>query len=107
MPSTDIKDKIHILHDKVDQATDIDLLKGYAHKLIELLGKVDELVDLNKEQVAALESKADIYQTVGKNLVDVIVAIKETLDDHGILLLQSVTSLDEFIEEAQEVFRLK
>jgi len=101
MNTTGIQARVEEIQSKINVAEDIDKLREYSLKLVDLLINVDKLVDLSKEQIAALENKVIIYRTVAKGLVDVVEEIEIALKLSGVYALDSIAGFETALAKAK------
>jgi len=93
---TEIQEKTDALRDRINGATDIDKLKDYSLKIVDLLVKVDQLVNLGEERRALVTSKLASITKVAEELIKTLEMIKSTTS-----VLDNVPSFDKTIEAAR------
>ena len=96
MGMTEIKEKADALRDRINGATDIDKLKDYSLKIVDLLVKVDQLVDLGEERRVLMTSKLASITKVAEELIKTLEMVKSTTS-----VLDNVPSFDKAIEAAR------
>jgi len=96
MGMTEIQEKTDALRDRINGATDIDKLKDYSLKIVDLLVKVDQLVNLGEERRALVTSKLASITKVAEELIKTLEMIKSTTS-----VLDNVPSFDKTIEAAR------
>ena len=96
MGMTEIQEKTDALRDRINGATDIDKLKDYSLKIVDLLVKVDQLVNLGEERRALVTSKLASITKVAEELIKTLEMVKSTTS-----VLDNVPSFDKTIEAAR------
>jgi len=78
MSKTEIQAKVDGLRSRISGATDLDQLKEYSLKVVDLLVKVDQLVDLGDERRVLVERKLDSVTAVANGLIEMLETIRES-----------------------------
>lgn len=100
MSATDIQSKADDLRSKINGATDIDKLKEFSVKVVDLLVKVDQLVDLGEERRALIEQKLESVTTVANGLIAVLETIEESFT-----IKEKVPAYYKVIEAAKAIIK--
>ena len=100
MSATDIQSKADDLRSKINGATDIDKLKEFSVKVVDLLVKVDQLVDLGEERRALIERKLESVTTVANGLIAVFETIEESFT-----IKEKVPAYYKVIEAAKAIIK--
>ena len=100
MSATDIQSKADDLRSKINGATDIDKLKEFSVKVVDLLVKVDQLVDLGEERRALIEHKLESVTTVANGLIAVFETIEESFT-----IKEKVPAYYKVIEAAKAIIK--
>jgi ribosome-binding ATPase YchF (GTP1/OBG family) len=93
-----ISDNAIDIRKKIDNANDVDKLKALANKQLDIMVKMEELVEVHHQRLSLNEAKADGVEKIARGLLELL----EKLNDS---LLSSIDGIDlqKVITSAQEV----
>jgi len=75
----ELSDKQVDIREKIDNATDIDKLKALAYKQLDIMIKMEELMELKQQQLSLTDMKSDGAEKIARGLIEVLDRLGETI----------------------------
>ena len=98
MIKTEVQEHAEGLRSRINGATDLDSLKEYSLKIVDLLTKIDQLVGLGEERRVLVDRKLEAVTTVANGLIELLEAIEESST-----ILNNVSSYSAAIAAARDI----
>ena len=95
-----ISDNAIDIRKKIDNANDVDKLKALANKQLDIMVKMEELVEVNHQRLSLNEAKADGVEKIARGLLELLEKLNDSLlsSIDGIDLQKVITSAQEALD---------
>ena len=95
-----ISDNAIDIRKKIDNANDVDKLKALANKQLDIMVKMEELVEVNHQRLSLNEAKADGVEKIARGLLELLEKLTDSLlsSIDGIDLQKVITSAQEALD---------
>ena len=95
-----ISDNAIDIRKKIDNANDVDKLKALANTQLDIMVKMEELVEVNHQRLSLNEAKADGVEKIARGLLELLEKLNDSLlsSIDGIDLQKVITSAQEALD---------